>query len=65
MANAGRNSNGGQFFITLVKAPWLDGRHVAFGRVMEGMDIIELIQGAGTSSGVPKQTILISDCGEV
>jgi peptidylprolyl isomerase len=65
MANAGRNSNGGQFFITLVKAPWLDGRHVAFGRVIEGMDIVELIQGAGTSSGQPKQTILISDCGEI
>jgi peptidylprolyl isomerase len=65
MANGGRNSNGGQFFITLVKAPWLDGRHVAFGRVMEGMDIVELIQAAGTSSGAPKQTIVISDCGEI
>jgi peptidylprolyl isomerase len=65
MANSGRNSNGGQFFITLVKAPWLDGRHVAFGRVIEGMDIIELIQAAGTSSGTPKQSIQIADCGEI
>lgn len=65
MANSGRNTNGGQFFITLVKAPWLDGRHVAFGKVIEGMDIIELIQAAGTSSGEPKQNIVISDCGEI
>ena len=65
MANSGRNSNGGQFFITLVKAPWLDGRQVAFGKVIEGMDIVELIQAAGTSSGAPKQTITISDCGEI
>lgn len=65
MANSGRHSNGGQFFITLVKAPWLNGRHVAFGKVIEGMDIVDLIQAAGTSSGAPKQTIIISDCGEI
>jgi peptidylprolyl isomerase len=65
MANSGRNSNGGQFFITLVKAPWLDGRHVAFGRVIEGMNVIEMIQAAGTSSGTPKQSIVIADCGEI
>ena len=65
MANSGRNTNGGQFFITLVKSPWLDGRHVAFGKVIEGMDIVELIQAAGTSNGVPKQNIVISDCGEI
>jgi len=65
MSNGGRNSNGGQFFITLVKAPWLDGRHVAFGKVIEGLEIIELIQQAGTSSGTPKQNVVISDCGEI
>ncbi|EAY01257.1 cyclophilin, putative [Trichomonas vaginalis G3] len=65
MANSGRNTNGGQFFITLVKAPWLDFRHVAFGKVIEGTDIVELIQAAGSSNGAPKQTILISDCGEI
>ena len=65
MANSGRNTNGGQFFITLVNAPWLDGRHVAFGKVIEGMDIVELIQAAGTSNGIPKQNIIISDCGEI
>lgn len=65
MANSGRNSNGSQFFITLSKASWLDSRHVAFGRVIEGLDIVELIQAAGTSDGTPKQQILISDCGEI
>ena len=64
-ANSGRNSNGCQFFITLIKAPWLDGRHVAFGKVVEGMDIVEKIQGCGSSSGSPKQTVEISDCGEL
>ena len=65
MANSGRNSNGSQFFITLVRAPWLDGRHVAFGKVIEGMEIIDKIQAAGTSSGAPRQNIVISDCGEL
>lgn len=65
MANSGRDSNGGQFFITLVRAPWLDGRHVAFGKVIEGMEIVDLIQAAGTSTGVPRQQILIADCGEI
>ena len=65
MANSGRNSNGGQFFITLVKAPWLDFRHVAFGKVIDGTDIVELIQAAGTSNGTPKQNIIIRDCGEI
>ncbi|KAH0785357.1 peptidyl-prolyl cis-trans isomerase [Histomonas meleagridis] len=65
MANNGRNTNGSQFFITLVKAQWLDNHYVAFGKVVEGMDVVEAIQAAGSSNGVPKQNIVISDCGEV
>ncbi|KAH0794205.1 cyclophilin-type peptidyl-prolyl cis-trans isomerase-2, Bmcyp-2 [Histomonas meleagridis] len=65
MANSGRNTNGGQFFITLVKAQWLDNHHVAFGKVIEGMNVVEMIQAAGSSNGVPKQNIIISDCGEI
>jgi peptidylprolyl isomerase len=65
MANSGRNSNGGQFFITMLRAPWLDGRHVAFGKVIDGMNVVELIQSAGQSSGVPKQSVVIHDCGEL
>lgn len=65
MPNSGRNSNGGQFFISLIKAPWLDNRHVAFGKVVEGMDVVEKIQAVGSSSGIPKQNVEIINCGEV
>lgn len=65
MANSGRNTNGGQFFITLIRAPWLDGSHVAFGRVVDGMDVLSQMQECGQSSGVPKQKVVIADCGEI
>ncbi|MBP6217892.1 MAG: peptidylprolyl isomerase [Oligoflexales bacterium] len=65
MANAGRNTNGSQFFITTVATPWLDGKHVIFGRVVNGMDLVKKIEALGSGSGKTKQTILISDCGEI
>ena len=65
MANAGPNTNGSQFFITTVKTSWLDGRHVVFGKVLEGQDIVKLIEGHGSQSGTTDALIEIADSGEI
>jgi len=65
MANAGPNTNGSQFFVTTVVTSWLDGKHVVFGEVMEGEDIIKKIEGQGSGSGKPKTPIKIVDSGEL
>merc|ERR1711972_622913 len=63
MANAGKNTNGSQFFITTVKTSWLDGRHVVFGKVIDGMDIVQKVEAIGSQSGKPSKTVKISDSG--
>lgn len=65
MANAGRNTNGSQFFITVAPTPHLNGRHVVFGRVVGGHDVVKQMEAVGTSSGGTRYTVRVVDCGEL
>ncbi|MEB3303647.1 MAG: peptidylprolyl isomerase [Cyanobacteriota bacterium] len=65
MANAGPNTNGSQFFITTAITPWLDGKHVVFGVVREGLDVLQAMEACGSSGGRPSSAVVITDCGQL
>jgi cyclophilin family peptidyl-prolyl cis-trans isomerase len=65
MANAGPNTNGSQFFITTAVTAWLDGKHVVFGEVVEGMDVVRAVEKIGSGSGKTAAEVLITDCGQL
>jgi len=65
MANAGPDTNGSQFFITTVKTSWLDNRHVVFGAVVEGMDVVKKIEALGSQSGKTMKKIVVADSGQL
>jgi len=66
MANSGKDTNGSQFFITTAITSWLDGRHVVFGEVLEGFDVVDKIQNVPKGSGdKPSKPIKVAKSGEL
>ncbi|VVB05835.1 unnamed protein product [Arabis nemorensis] len=65
MANSGPNTNGSQFFICTAKTSWLDGKHVVFGKVVDGYDIVKKMENVGSDMGTTSEPVVIEDCGEL
>lgn len=65
MANAGPHTNGSQFFVCTADTPWLDGKHVVFGKVVEGEEVVRKVESVGTQAGSTTKTVTISDCGQL
>jgi len=65
MANAGPNTNGSQFFLCTAKTGWLDGKHVVFGRVTGGMDVVDKIELVGSDSGKTSKKVVVASCGQL
>ncbi|KAK3183135.1 hypothetical protein Dsin_030421 [Dipteronia sinensis] len=65
MDNTGPGTNGSQFFICTTKTEWLDGKHVVFGQVVEGFDVMKAVEKVGSISGMTSKSIIITDCGQL
>uniref|UniRef100_A0A7S2UXP3 Peptidyl-prolyl cis-trans isomerase n=1 Tax=Fibrocapsa japonica TaxID=94617 RepID=A0A7S2UXP3_9STRA len=65
MANAGPNTNGSQFFLCTTETAWLDGKHVVFGSVTNGMDVVKAVESVGSGSGRTSAPVIIADCGQL
>lgn len=65
MANSGPGTNGSQFFLCTEKTAWLDGKHVVFGKVTEGMDVVRAIEAVGSQEGETSETVVVADSGEL
>ena len=65
MANAGPNTNGSQFFLCTAKTDWLDGKHVVFGKVVEGMDVVKKVESYGSGNGKTSAKIVIANSGQL
>jgi len=65
MANSGPNTNGSQFFICTSKTSWLDGKHVVFGQVTKGMEVVRTIEAIGSQSGKTSKKVTVANCGQL
>jgi peptidylprolyl isomerase len=65
MANAGPNTNGSQFFLCTAQTAWLDGKHVVFGQVTQGLEVVKAVEAVGSDSGKTKSPVMIADCGQL
>eukprot|EP00746_Dinoflagellata_sp_MGD_P026381 gnl/MRDRNA2_/MRDRNA2_162174_c0_seq1.p1 gnl/MRDRNA2_/MRDRNA2_162174_c0~~gnl/MRDRNA2_/MRDRNA2_162174_c0_seq1.p1 ORF type:complete len:265 (+),score=31.33 gnl/MRDRNA2_/MRDRNA2_162174_c0_seq1:74-796(+) len=65
MANRGPNTNGSQFFLTVAQTPWLDNKHVVFGQVVSGADVVRQVEAVGTDMGHTRKPVVIANCGEL